>query len=461
MKQKRIHIVTMGCQMNVYDSEQMLRHLMPLNYLPTSQLNNADVIVVNTCSIREKAEHKVYSFLGRLARMKRRKPGLMIAVAGCVAQQEGYCLIERAPYVDIVFGTFAVGRLPSLITRARVEEGPVVDIGPRGDSEPLCIPEPVSREKRATAFVTIMQGCDNFCTYCVVPYVRGRETSRNPEEILRETRLLVESGVAEVTLIGQNVNAYGKKNGDACDFPTLLSHVNQIRDLRRIRFTTSHPKDLSDQLIEAFGALDKLVPHIHLPVQSGSDRVLKRMNRGYSRNFYLNKVEKLRQVRPDISITSDIMVGFPGEETVDFEDTLDLVRNVGFDSLFMFKYSDRPNVPAVRFSDKVPDAAIDERFNRLFGLQSGFTLKRNKSLIGTIQEVLVDGHSKRTPDQLMGRTPCNRVVNFPDDGDRVAGVGQMLPVEIVEAFSHSLLGQRLAEVKGEDAGEHGGMSHAA
>ncbi len=461
MKQKRIHIVTMGCQMNVYDSEQMLRHLASLNYRPTSQLGSADLIVVNTCSIREKAEHKVYSFLGRLARMKRLKPDLMIGVAGCVAQQEGHRLIERAPHVDIVFGTFAVGRLPSLIARAEAQERPVVDIGPRMDSEPMCIPEPVSETERATAFVTIMQGCDNFCTYCVVPYVRGREVSRDPEEILRETRLLVESGVVEVTLIGQNVNAYGEKNGHGCDFPTLLGHVNEIQGLRRIRFTTSHPKDLSDQLIEAFGRLDKLVPHIHLPVQSGSDRVLKRMNRGYSRDFYLKKVEKLRQVRPDISITSDIIVGFPGEETVDFENTLDLVCQVGFDSLFMFKYSNRPNVPAVRFSNKVQDTVIGERFTTLFGLQSGFTLKKNRALIGTIQEVLVDGHSKRTPYQLMGRTPCNRVVNFPDDGDRVIGVGQMLPVEIVKAFSHSLFGQRVVEVKGEGAGENGGMSHAA
>jgi tRNA-2-methylthio-N6-dimethylallyladenosine synthase len=451
----------MGCQMNVYDSEQMLRHLTPLNYRPTSQLKKADLIVVNTCSIREKAEHKVYSFLGRLARMKRLKPDLMIAVAGCVAQQEGYRLVERVPYVDIVFGTFAVGRLPSLIVQAKTRKGPVVDTGPRRDSEPLCIPGPVSKTGRPTAFVTIMQGCDNFCTYCVVPYVRGREISRDPDEILRETRLLVDSGVVEVTLIGQNVNAYGEKNGHGCNFPTLLDRVSEIPGLRRIRFTTSHPKDLSDQLIASFGRLAKLVPHIHLPVQSGSDRVLKRMNRRYTRDFYLKKVEKLRQVRPDIAITSDVMVGFPGEETIDFENTLDLVRQVGFDSLFMFKYSDRPNVPAVKFSNKVPDKVIGERFTILFGLQSGFTLKKNKALIGTIQEILVDGHSKRTPDQLMGRTPCNRVVNFTDDGDGMLRVGQMLSVEIIEAFSHSLLGQRVAEVKGEGAGEHGGMSHAA
>jgi tRNA-2-methylthio-N6-dimethylallyladenosine synthase len=231
--------------------------------------------------------------------------------------------------------------------------------------------------------------------------------------------------------------------------------------LRRLRFTTSHPKDLSDQLIEAFGSLDKLVPHIHLPVQSGSDRVLKRMNRGYGRDFYLNKIEKLREARSDISITSDVMVGFPGEESVDYEDTLDLVRRVGFDSLFMFKYSDRPNVPAARFPKKIPDAVIGGRFSRLFGLQSELTLKKNKTLIGTVQEVLLEGHSKRMPDQLTGRTPCNRVVNFPDEGDSRVGVGQVLPVEIVEAFSHSLLGRRIAEAKREDAGAHGGMSHAA
>jgi tRNA-2-methylthio-N6-dimethylallyladenosine synthase len=451
----------MGCQMNVYDSEQMLRHLAPLGYRPTARPESADLILLNTCSIRKKAEYKVYSFLGRLVRLKQRNPDLMIGVGGCVAQQEGDRLIKRAPYVDMVFGTFALGRLASLVQRAEAQEKQIVDTGPRGPSEALYVAEPVSQAGRASAFVTIMQGCDNFCTYCVVPYVRGREVSRDPEEILEETRLLVKNGVPEVTLIGQNVNAFGQKNGHGCDFPTLLERVNEIQGLRRIRFTTSHPKDLSDRLIQAFGRLDKLVPHIHLPVQSGSDRVLKRMNRGYGRNFYLDKVAGLRQVQPDISITSDMIVGFPGEERRDFEATLDLVQQVEFDSLFMFKYSDRPNVPAARFSNKVPDAVINERFAALVALQSGFTRKKNKALVGTTQEVLVDGLGKRSPEQLSGRTPCNKIVNFPDSTDGMVRAGQILPIRIVEAFSHSLLGRYVAGEYGEGSGENGGLSHAA
>jgi tRNA-2-methylthio-N6-dimethylallyladenosine synthase len=257
------------------------------------------------------------------------------------------------------------------------------------------------------------------------------------------------------------VNAYGKKNGHGCDFPALLEMVNDINGLRRIRFTTSHPKDLSDRLIEAFGRLDKLVPHIHLPVQSGSDRVLRRMNRGYTRDFYLKKVARLRDVQPDISITSDIIVGFPGEKKADFEATLDLIQQVGFDSLFMFKYSDRPNVPAAKFSDKVLDAEGGERFHTLLKMQTAFTLEKNKALVGTTQEVLVDGPSKRSADQLTGRTACNRVVNFVKEGDSTVRVGQIIPVSIVEAFSHSLLGHPVADGHPKSAGENGGLSHAA
>ena len=424
-------------------------------------MDRADLILLNTCSIREKAEHKVYSLLGRLLRMKRVKPGLMIGVGGCVAQQEGHRLVERAPHVNIVFGTSALGRIASLVQQVEAGREKIVDVNLREASEPLCITGPVFEPGRASAFVTIIQGCDNFCTYCVVPYVRGREISRAPEEILEETQLLVDQGIPEVTLIGQNVNAYGKKNGHGCDFPALLAKVNSIEGLRRIRFTTSHPKDLSDRLIQAFGNLDKLVSHIHLPVQSGSDRVLKQMNRGYTRDFYFEKVAKLRDVQPDISITSDIIVGFPGERNTDFEATLDLVRHVGFDSLFMFKYSDRPNVPAARLSDKVPDVVSSERFSTLLNIQTEFTLKKNQTLVGTTQEILVEGPSKRLADQLTGRTACNRVVNFTNGDDSKLRVGQMLPVKILEAFSHSLIGQPVAENHRERVGENGGLSHAA
>ena len=461
MKQKRVHIVTMGCQMNVYDSEQMLRLLAPLDYRPTSQLDKADLILLNTCSIREKAEHKVYSFLGRLVRMKRLRPDIIIGVGGCVAQQEGYRLVERAPHIDMVFGTFALGRLPSLVEQVKDQEKQVVDVNPRGSSELLCVKGPVFKVERVTAFVTIMQGCDNFCTYCVVPYVRGREVSRKPEEILEEIRLLVQNGIREVTLIGQNVNAYGQKNGHGCDFPALLERVNDIEGLQRIRFTTSHPKDLSDRLIEAFCRLDKLAPHIHLPVQSGSSRVLRCMNRGYARDLYVKKVARLRNVRPGIAITSDMIVGFPGEETADFEATVDLVRQVEFDGLFLFKYSDRPNVPAAKFSNKVPEALKGERLSTLLEVQREFTLKKNKALIGTTQEVLVEGHSKKSRNQLTGRSPCNKIINFKDSANCMARAGRILPVRIVEAFSHSLLGHPVGRGHGEYSGENGGMSYAA
>jgi tRNA-2-methylthio-N6-dimethylallyladenosine synthase len=444
MRQKRVHIVTMGCQMNVYDSEQVLRLLAPLNYRPTSRMEKADLVLLNTCSIREKAEQKVYSLLGRLSRLKRRRPGLIVGVGGCVAQQEGKRLIKRAPCVDIVFGTFALARLPALVQAVSERRGPVVDTASRGASEPLCVKEPILGTGRPTAFVTIMQGCDNFCSYCVVPYVRGREISRVPDDILDEIRLLVTHGVREVTLIGQNVNAYGKKNGAACDFAALLERVNRVEGLCRIRFTTSHPRDLSDRLILAFGALEKLAPHIHLPVQSGSNRVLKRMNRGYTRRFYLDRVAALRKVRPDMAITSDIIVGFPGEQEVDFQETVDLVREVGFDGLFMFKYSDRPQVPAAGFTNKVPEAVRTERLSFLLDVQNAFTLRKNKALLGTTHDVLVEGFSRKSHLQLTGRTPCNRVVNISNCGGTLRA-GRIFPVRIVDAYPHSLLGNLVEE----------------
>ncbi|NVM22363.1 MAG: tRNA (N6-isopentenyl adenosine(37)-C2)-methylthiotransferase MiaB [Desulfobacterales bacterium] len=457
MKAKHLHIVTMGCQMNVYDSEQMERLLAPMNYRPTADMDKADLILVNTCAIRKKAEHKVYSFLGRLARMKQRKPELIIGVGGCVAQQEGYRLVELSPHVDIVFGTFALKRLPALVRQVTEKRTRVVDVDNTATDEASYVKPSGPQGERATAFVTIMTGCDNFCTYCVVPYVRGRQTSRKPDAILQEIQHIVQNGVREVTLLGQNVNAYGLKNGHGCDFPKLLEAVNNIEGLRRIRFTTSHPKDLSDKLIGAFGRLDKLAPHIHLPVQSGSDRILRRMNRGYTRDCYLKKVEKLRKVRPSIALTSDIIAGFPGEETTDFEDTVKLISSVGFDNLFIFKYSDRKNVPASRFANKVSGALKGERFARLLNVQAKITLQKNLSLVGTVQEILVEGLSKKGDDQLTGHTPCNKIVNFVD---RTALVGDLVPVKIVEAFSHSLLGCPISGLE-RHYDKNGGIMHAA
>ena len=457
METKRVHIITMGCQMNVYDSEQMERILAPMDYRPTSNPDKADLILVNTCSVREKAEHKVYSCLGRLERAKRKRPGLIIGVGGCVAQQEGERILKVAPCVDMVFGTFAYRRLPDLLREVAEEKRRVVDIDMAGTVEPVHTRPSEFQEGRATAFVTIMSGCENYCSYCVVPYVRGREISRKPEGILKEVEGLVEKGVREVTLLGQNVNSYGMKDGHGLDFVSLLEAVNDIRGLHRIRFTTSHPKDLSDRLIRAFGRLGKLTPHIHLPVQCGADRILRRMNRGYTREYYLSRVETLREVRSDVAITSDIIIGFPGEEEADFEQTLSLVKSVGFDNLFTFKYSDRPYTPARKFRNKVDETVKGERFARLLELQTEITLEKYRSLVGTVQEVLVESPSKRRGGQMAGRTPCNKIVNV---ADMTAPVGQVVRVSIVQAFSHSLLGNP-ERYGSQDLGPKGGILHAA
>ncbi len=454
MNTKYLYINTIGCQMNVYDSEQIAKVLKPLRYRKTSFLEMANLIIVNTCTIREKAEQKVFSFLGRLAGLKRKKPDLIIGVGGCVAQQEGGKILERVPYVDLVFGTNAIGRLPVIIERIETKKCRVVDVEMSGQIEELDFGADESHDGKVASFVTIMQGCDNYCTYCVVPYVRGRETSRDPEIIVNEIRCLVESGVREVTLLGQNVNSYGKKEG-LCTFPELLALINEIDGLLRIRFTTSHPKDLSEDLMLAFKDLDKLCNHIHLPVQSGSNKILKRMNRKYTRGLYLEKVDKLLNICPDIAITSDIIVGFPGETRDDFEETLDLIKKVEYDSLFAFKYSDRPNATAARFPDKISEQEKKERLQQVLDLQDHFTTRKNKEQEGSTQLILVEGFSKkqsvidiqnRYQDvQWTGRTSTNKIVNFIQGDDTVfcneIATGQMLNVEIVKAFPHSLWGK--------------------
>ena len=443
--------------MNVYDSEQIARILTPLGYKMSSSLEFADLIIVNTCAIREKAEQKVFSFLGRLAGLKRRKPSLIIGVGGCVAQQEGDKIMERMPHVDLVFGTHAISRLPYLIEKIESERCRLVDVEMSEIIEEFesVIESPLDRtDPKATSFVTIMRGCDNFCTYCVVPHVRGRETSRLPENIVKEVKGLVKSGVREVTLLGQNVNSYGKKE-KLTSFPQLLALVNEIDGLFRIRFTTSHPKDISDDLIGAFKDLDKLCNHIHLPVQSGSNRILKRMNRKYTRDLYLEKIEKLRNNCPGIAITSDIIVGFPGETIADFEETLDLIKRVEFDGIFAFKYSDRPNAPAARFSDKITDQEKKNRLQTILDLQEYFTTKKNRDLVGSNELILVEGLSKKKIDgntqnkcqyvQWTGRTATNKVVNFIQSKatiprDRILK-GKIMNVKIEKAYSHSLWGK--------------------
>ncbi|MFO7556830.1 MAG: tRNA (N6-isopentenyl adenosine(37)-C2)-methylthiotransferase MiaB [Desulfobacterales bacterium] len=454
MKTKYLYINTIGCQMNVYDSEQIARGLRSLRYEMTSSIKNADLIIVNTCAIREKAEQKVFSFLGRLAGLKKKKPDLIIGVGGCVAQQEGTKILERVPHLDLVFGTNAIDRLPNAIQTIASKKCRIVDIEMSDQIKELNFVTNGIDNGEVSRFVTIMQGCDNYCTYCVVPYVRGRETSRNPENIINEIRCLVESGVREVTLLGQNVNSYGIKEG-LCTFPELLRRINDVDGLLRIRFTTSHPKDLSEDLIAAFKDLDKLCHHIHLPIQSGSNRILKRMNRRYTREIYLEKVDKLRNTCSEIAITSDIIVGFPGETRSDFNETLDLIGTVEFDGLFAFKYSDRPNASAARFSGKIPEDEKKERLQHVLDLQDYFTSSKNKALKGSIQSVLVEGFSKKQnrintqnssqSAQWTGRTSTNKIVNFYQSHDITSCdesvVGQMLNVRILQAFSHSLWGR--------------------
>ena len=458
MKTKYLHINTIGCQMNVYDSEQIEKILAPSGYKIASSFEVADLIIVNTCAIREKAEQKVFSFLGRLAGLKRRKPDLIIGVGGCVAQQEGDKIMERMPHVDLVFGTHAISRLPYLIERIESERCSLVDVEMSEIIEEFesVIESPLDRaDPKVTSFVTIMRGCDNFCTYCVVPYVRGRETSRFPESIVGEVRGLVKTGVREVTLLGQNVNSYGKKE-NLNSFPQLLARINEIDGLFRIRFTTSHPKDLSDDLISALKDLDKLCNHIHLPVQSGSNRILKRMNRKYNRELYLEKIAKLRNNCPGIAITSDIIVGFPGETRADFEETLNLIKEVEFDSIFAFKYSDRPNAPAARFANKITEQEKKDRLQTLLNLQEYFTTKKNRVLVGSNELILVEGLSKKRVDsgdaqskyqyvQWTGRTETNKVVNFIESEatiprDRILK-GKIVNVKIEKAYLHSLLGK--------------------
>jgi len=470
-----VFIHTIGCQMNVYDSGQMMGLLAASGFAEAADPTRADVVIVNTCAIREKAVQKMASFIGRFAGLKKRSPHKRLVVAGCVAQQEGGKILERFPYVDIVLGTRALPRLPQMLERlTEGGGGPLVDTT-MDDALEKADPERLHHfhKTEVSEFVTIMRGCDNFCTYCVVPYVRGREISRPPEDILSEIRALVRSGMKEVTLLGQNVNSYGKKEGMP-GFAELLEKVNAVAGLERIRFVTSHPKDLSDALIQAFARLEKLCRHIHLPVQSGSDRILKKMNRGYTAAGYLDKIRRLRQAAPDIALTTDIIAGFPGETAADFEQTLELLHQVGFDSLFAFAYSDRPNAPAARFPGKVAEDEKNRRLRELFAMQEEITRKKQAALVGGRMNVLVEGESKKQQKlraaadsgdtELCGRTTANRIVNFPlaaNCGLDIADVkGQIISVRIERAFSNSLWGIPAA-MESASTQNKGGSIHVA
>jgi tRNA-2-methylthio-N6-dimethylallyladenosine synthase len=430
-------IATMGCQMNEYDSDQVGQLLQHRDFLATADPKKADLIIINTCAVRAKPEQKAYSLLGRMIALKKRNPRLIVGIMGCIAQQRGSILLDRFPGLDFVLGTKEIGKLPEILNR--LEQGTKVFAADLSQMSTFPAVRSGYFAGRVKSFVTIMEGCNNFCTYCVVPYVRGREVSRPPEDILNETTALVAQGVKEVTLLGQNVNSYRYGRDDGDGFPSLLRRANAIDGLQRIRFTTSHPKDLSDELIQCFSELEKLCPHVHLPFQAGSNRILKAMKRGYTREHYIRLTEKLRNTRPDVAITSDVMVGFPGETERDFEFTIDLVRRIEFDNLYSFKYSDRAGTRAEKMGPKISETEKASRLDALQNLQKAISLSKNKVLVGSTVQVLVEGPSKRE-NQMTGRTGTNKVTNFSCD---IKALGSIINVSVKRCSPNSLWGETL------------------
>jgi tRNA-2-methylthio-N6-dimethylallyladenosine synthase len=432
---KKLYLRTFGCQMNEYDSGKIADVLRQAEGLePTADPGEADVIVFNTCSVREKAQEKVFNDLGRVKHLKRARPGLMIAVGGCVASQEGPAIVARAPYVDVVFGPQTLHRLPQLLERRRATGRPQVDVSFPEIEKFDHLPPP--RVQGAAAFVSIMEGCSKYCSFCVVPYTRGEEVSRPFEDVVAEVASL---GVKEVTLLGQNVNAWrGTIDGAPADFAELLRYVAEIEGIQRIRYTTSHPREFTQRLIDAHAELDKLAPHVHLPVQSGSDRVLAAMKRGYTALEYRSIVRRLRQARPDLSLSSDFIVGFPGETEADFQATLQLARDADFDASFSFIYSPRPGTPAAELPDEV---TREEKVERLQRLQSQLETQAraiSERMVGSVERVLVEGASKKNGAELAARTANNRVVNFPGPP---ALHHSYVNVRITAALPHSLRGE--------------------
>lgn len=436
---RKLFIRTFGCQMNEYDSDKMIDVLnddSPIEI--TDSPDNADIILFNTCSVREKAQEKVFSDLGRVKHLKEHNPNLVIGVGGCVASQEGETIIRRAPYVDVVFGPQTLHRLPDLIEQRKKLRKPQVDIS---------FPEiekfdnlPPARVEGPSAFVSIMEGCSKYCSFCVVPYTRGPEVSRPFEDVLIEVADLADQGVKEVTLLGQNVNAYrGPVDGssDIADFAMLLEYIHEIPGIERIRYTTSHPKEMTTRLIEAHGKLEKLAPYLHLPVQAGSDRILAAMKRGYTSLEFKSIIRRLRAARPDILLSSDFIVGFPGETEADFEKTMQLIRDVGFDQSFSFVYSQRPGTPAAELTDETPKEVKFARLHQLQALVNEQAREVSQSMLGTVQQVLVEGPSKRNPAELSGKAANNRTVNFIGQSRLI---GTMVNVRISEVMVHTLRG---------------------
>ncbi|MBC3870774.1 tRNA (N6-isopentenyl adenosine(37)-C2)-methylthiotransferase MiaB [Undibacterium oligocarboniphilum] len=441
--QKKVFIKTFGCQMNEYDSDKMADVLnVAEGLVKTDKPEDADVILLNTCSVREKASEKVFSDLGRLRELKRHKPDLLIGVGGCVASQEGEAIIKRAPYVDVVFGPQTLHRLPQLIDARRHSGRSQVDIS---------FPEiekfdhlPPAKIEGATAYVSIMEGCSKYCSYCVVPYTRGEEVSRRFEDVLAEVAGLAEQGVKEITLLGQNVNAYRgtMEDGEIADFALLIEYIAEFPQIERIRFVTSHPKEFTQRLIDCYAKVPKLVNHLYLPAQHGSDRILSAMKRGYTALEYKSVLRRLKQVRPDIAVSSDFIVGFPGETDEDFNALMKLIDDVGFDNSFSFIFSPRPGTPAANLADDTPQELKLRRLQHLQAVIDANTKKYSNAMIGTVQRILVDGPSVKNPAELQGRTENNRVVNFAGSKELI---GTLVDTRITESYNYSLRGELIAE----------------
>ena len=435
---KTFYLETFGCQMNVVDSERIVDLLGGIGYRQVAEAPAAQLLLLNTCAVRDKAVRKAYGHLGRFKPLKDANPELIIGLGGCVAQQEGDQLLAEFPYLDLVFGTHNVHRLPELVSEIETRRGraTATDFLDR-ETRLQLFPNRIGSEA-VTRFVTVMQGCDNFCSFCVVPLVRGREISRPSAEILAEVRELADQGVGEVTLIGQNVNSYGNGVAGELNFAGLLRAVAAVPGIARIRFTTSHPKDLSDELIACFGELDKLCRHLHLPVQSGSDRMLTAMNRGYSRAHYLGLVARLRSACPDIRLTTDIIVGFPGEDEDDFAATMALLEEVRYAELYSFLFSPRRGTAAADLADATPAPVKQERFDRMLALQNELSRQSWEQDVGQVREVLVEGESKQGRGQLFGRTTWNRIVNFSGPPELI---GRVVRVRVTKSYRNSQLGE--------------------
>ncbi len=437
MPDKRLYIKTFGCQMNVHDSERIGGLLRDEGYRLTEKPEEADMIIVNTCSIREKSEQKAYSDLGRFAMLKRDKPGLILGMAGCVAQQEGEKVLKRFKGLDLVFGSSNIENIPQMLQTIMLKARPVVMV-----QEPPGPPKttPADRKDRVRAWVSIMEGCDRHCAFCVVPMTRGRERSRPSAEIMQEVAHLAEAGYKEITLLGQTVNSYGKNLDEGVDFADLLKRLNAVDGIERIRFMSPHPCDMTPKLIEAMAELPKVCEFLHLPLQSGSDAVLRRMSRGYTLHQYRSIIERLRRLVPDMAFSTDIIIGFPGETEDDFKKTLDAVAEFEYDNVYYFHYSRRLNTPAVSFEDQVSGEVKDARFQQLSTLEKSLAGNKNPILIGTLREILVEGRSKRDRAKLTGRTRSNKLVHFEDSDDEI---GRLINVRITSASSTCLEAMRI------------------